>query len=58
MVVSLLCFVHIHGGFLTGGRDLFSLDFGLTVGLLDMHGGSFGILTVLGIDLVSASLVC
>lgn len=55
MVVTRLCFVHIHGGFLMGGRDLSSLGFGLTVGLLDMHDGSFGILTVFGVDLVSAS---
>lgn len=57
VVVSRLCFVHIHSGFLTGGRDLSSLGFGLTVSLLDMHDGSFGILTVFGVDLVSASSV-
>lgn len=65
---GLFCGLTIFGGygggfstllrtFLTGGGDLSSLGFELTVGLLDMYGGSFEILTVFGIDLVSASSV-
>lgn len=46
MVVSLLYFVHIHSSVLTGGGDLSSLGGELMVGLLDMSGGSFEILTI------------
>lgn len=45
-LISLLNFVHIHSGVLTGGGDLSSLGGELMVGLMDMRGGSYKILTI------------